>query len=117
MTIWSRTASALAPMGLPVAANQYLPATGTDFPEQYLVYRLISSPPEQHADNREISRSYVMQVTLFSCSGFDDLLLASLHQAMTGAGFTRGPMRELPYNLPTRHYGLALEFNFSEDEE
>jgi hypothetical protein len=116
MTIWSQTESALAPLGLPLAANQYLAATGADFPEQYLVYRLISAPSEQHADNREIARSYVMQVTLYSLSGFDDLLLAGVHQAMTAAGFNRGPMRELPYNQATRHFGLALEFNFLEEE-
>jgi hypothetical protein len=36
--------------------------------------------------------------------------------AMTLAGFTRLPGRELPYNPNTRHFGIALDFNYLEEE-
>jgi hypothetical protein len=36
---------------------------------------------------------------------------------MVDVGFTRGPMREMPYNADTRHYGLVMEFVYYTDAE
>jgi hypothetical protein len=115
MTIWERTQTALAGLGWQTAANTLVVATGSDLPDQFMVYQLISSPPEQHADNRETMRSYRMQVSIYSRNGL--VSLPDVNGAMTAAGFCRGPIIELPYNQSTRHYGLALEFVYTESEE
>lgn len=113
-TIWERTNTALAGLSLPMAANIYLAATAAALPDAFIVYSLVSSPPEQHADDAEKLRSYRMQVSYYSRSGL--ATMPAIHTAMTAAGFTRGPMRELPYNQDTRHFGAALEFVYLEQE-
>jgi hypothetical protein len=113
MTIWERTKAALDTLtGVPTAANQYLVASGQELPDQFIVYQLISSPPELHADNVEVHRSFRMQVTCYDRTGLANL--PDITGAMTAAGFARGPIRELPYHPATRHYGLALEFVYME---
>ncbi len=114
MTIWERVAAALAAIGLtiPVAANVLIVASEVERPDTYIVYLLVSSPPEQHADNAETIRSYRVQVSIYSRAGL--VGLPDVTAAMVAAGFMRGPQRELPYNPGTRHYGLALEFIYVE---
>lgn len=112
MTIWELVEDALDGLGVPVAANAMIPVTGEQFPDQYLVYFLVSSPPELHADDAEVMRSYRIQVSVYSRSGLADL--PDVDGVMVTAGFTRGPQRELPYNVSTRHYGLALEYVYTE---
>lgn len=114
MTIWERTAAALASLGVPVAAGVYLSATPAALPDLYLVYFLVSSPPEQHADDVETLRSYRMQVSAYIRTGLAGL--PDIDSAMTAAGFTRGPQTEIPYNQLTRHFGLALEYVYLETE-
>jgi hypothetical protein len=53
-----------------------------------------------------------MQVTVYSRSGLADL--PDVDGVMVAAGFARGPQREIPYSFSTRHYGLALEYVYSE---
>ncbi len=114
-TIFERTASALAGLGVPAAANRYLPASSEkELPNRFIVYQLISSPPEQHADNVEKARSYRMQVTIWDRNGLTSL--PDIPGAMVAAGFTRGPYRELPYVESTRHFGLAFDFLYFEEE-
>jgi len=113
-TIWERTKSALTGLGVPMADNQYLVASEADRPDQYIVYQLISSPPEQHADNVEKSRTYRMQVTIWDREGL--INLPDISGSMVAAGFCRGPFRELPYAESTRHFGLAYEFLYLEEE-
>ncbi|OGO35670.1 MAG: hypothetical protein A2W35_05360 [Chloroflexi bacterium RBG_16_57_11] len=112
MTIWELVEEALADLGMPVAANAMIQETGEQLPDQYLVYFLVSSPPELHADDVEVMRSYRIQVSVYSRSGLADL--PDVDGAMTVVGFSRGPQRELPYNILTRHYGLALEYVYTE---
>ena len=111
MTIWDRVKSALTPLGLPLAANRYMAATNAALPDLYLVYQLIASPPEQHADNVETQRSYLVQVTAWSRAGLAGL--PDISGAMVASGFMAGSMRELPYSETTRHYGLAMDFVIS----
>lgn len=111
-TIWERTATALAGLSIPKAANVYLSATDVKLPDQFLVYQLISSPPEQHADNAETMRSYRMQVTIYSRNGL--VSLPDVAGAMTAAGFMRSGIVELPINQQTGHFGLALDFVYTE---
>lgn len=112
-TIWARMATALAGLtGWPAVANIYIAPTGGALPNNFLVYSLVSSTPVQHADDAETLRSYLVQVSAYSRSGLQGLPDITL--AMTTAGFRAGARRELPYNLETRHFGLALEFNYLE---
>jgi len=113
MTIWELVEDALDGLSTPMAANVYLSASTETLPDVYMVYILVSSPPEQHADNVETLRSYRMQVNIYSRAGLVDL--PDVDTAMTAAGFSRGPMRELPYNAITHHFGLALEYVFIEN--
>jgi hypothetical protein len=115
MSIWSDTYTALSGIGLPLAANTMIVATGADLPDQFIVYSMISNPPEQHADNVEKLRSYRMQISVYSRTGMTTIP-AQVETAMLAAGFTRLEGRELPYNQQTRHFGLAMDFNYlSED--
>ncbi len=110
MSIWERVEDALGTTGLPYAAGLYM----GDLPAAFLVYTLISSPPEQHADNGETQRSYRMQVSFYSKTGFTSLAMAGISNAMMAQGFMPGPMRQVPYSQQTGHYGLAMEFVFTE---
>jgi len=106
--------TALTGLSVPMAANRYLVESGYDLPDQFMVYQLISSPPELHADNVEKYRTYRMQVTIWDRSGLSSL--PDVASAMVAAGFYRGPIRELPYEDSTMHFGLAMEFLYLEEE-
>ncbi len=112
MSIWERTRSALAGLSVPVAAGVFVSPSGGEIPDLYLVYSLVSSPTEQYADDQEVLRSYRMQVSIYSRNGLENL--PNVAGVMTAAGFSTGPIRELPYNPQTRHYGLACEYVFTE---
>lgn len=114
-TIWDVTQEALSGLGVPVVANALIVASGASLPDVFVVYSLVSSPPIKWADDFETMRFYRMQVSIYSRNGLTDL--PDVSDAMVAAGFARGPMRELPYNQETRHFGLALEFIFTTDSE
>lgn len=111
-TIWERVKTALTALSIPMAASEYKIQTGSILPDLYLVYFLVSSPPEQHADDIETLRSYRMQVSVYSRTGLTSL--PDVTGAMVAAGFSRGPMTEIPFNQLTGHFGLALEFVYLE---
>ena len=113
-TIWERVKTALTPLNLPMEENTYIVNKDEPYPDSYLVYFMVSDPPAQHADNVEKLRTYRMQVSYYSRNGL--LNMPDIVGAMTGAGFTRLPGRELPYNPDTRHFGIALDFNYLEEE-
>lgn len=112
MGIWSITQTALSGIGIPTAAGKYIDAVG-ELPDQFVVYRLISDPPVQHADDAETLRSYRIQVSAYSRTGLETL--PDIDAAMLAAGFTRAGGSELPYNEGTRHYGRYTDFIFLED--
>jgi hypothetical protein len=114
MSVWSVTYTALVTLGLPMAEGVYLSASGAELPDRYLVYFLVSAPPVQHADNAETLRNFRMQVSAYTRLGLHGL--PDIDAAMVAAGFTRSMQRELPYNTLTRHFGLALEYIFLEQE-
>jgi len=113
-TIWARSYNALVSLNLPLAESVYIPASGQELPDSYIVYFVISDPAAQHADNVEQLRTYRVQVSYYSRSGLQTM--PDITGAMTGAGYTRMPGRELPYNPETRHFGIAFEFNYLEEE-
>ncbi len=114
MSIWERVVAALTSLAVPMAANVYIATTGAELPDLYLAYFLVSSPPEQHADDEETLRSYRMQISVYNRAGLASL--PDVDSAMVAAGFSRGPQRELPYNQLTRHFGLALEYVYLEGD-
>lgn len=107
-TVWERVKTALTALGLPMAANEYIAATSAERPDLYLVYFLVTSPPEQFMDDRESLRSNRIQVSIYSRNGL--ISLPNVSGAMVAAGFAPGPKNEIPYNHATRHFGLSLEF-------
>lgn len=111
-TIWQKVATALSGLGENVAAGTWVSASASDIPDRYLVYFLVSSPAQQHADDAETLRGYRVQVSVYDRAGLNGL--PDVDGAMVAAGFARGPQRELPYNPDTRHFGLALEYIYME---
>ncbi len=115
-TIWERTATALATLTpIPYGQSTYIVASGSQLPDTYLVYQLVSSASEENADDSEEIRSWTMQVVVYCRDGLTTGMPA-VATAMVAQGFTRGPQRELPYNEDTRHFGLAMEFLYLEQE-
>jgi hypothetical protein len=113
VTIWDRVDTALSGLNVPMAANTYIVESDHDLPDVFLTYLLISSPPAQHADNVEVLRDYTVQVSIWSRDGLVDV--PDVVGAMIAAGFTHGNDRELPFSTGSQHFGLALEFNFTEE--
>ena len=113
-TIWERTATALTGLGLPMSADVNLVATGAAMPDTFLVYGLVSDAEALASDDDEDLRLLRMQVSYFSRNGLAGM--PDIKGAMKAQGFTRGPMRPLPYNQNTRHFGAALEFIYLETE-
>lgn len=111
-TIFEITAGALDTLTpTPYAMGQYITATSADLPDTFLVYSLITGTPEQHADNAETQRSYLIQVSIFSRGGL--VTLPDVDSAMTAAGFRKGPERQLPFDKETRHFGLAKDYIYT----
>jgi hypothetical protein len=108
MSIWETVETALAGIAIPQAANFYQAASGSSLPDEFLVYFLLSSIPEQHGDDAETLRSWRVEVNYYNRAGLANL--PGIDAAMVAASFTRGPQRELPYNQLTRHHSLALEY-------
>jgi len=112
-SIFARVATALATLSpaIPYALAPYLSADGT-LPDKYIAYQLIVSPSEQHADDAETLRSYVIQISIFSRDGLDSL--PNVDGAMTAAGFQKGDQRQLPKDNETGHFGLAKDYHYIE---
>lgn len=117
MTIWERVEAALAGIGaeIPVANNQLILQTGEAWPDRYIVYQVITSSPERHVDDREIERSHLVQVNMWSRNGFQSF--PDVEAAMTGAGFFFDNGRDLEFDNETGHYGRNEDFLFVEEKE
>ena len=109
-TIFERVKTALSTIS-PAVAHSLAPYKSTTaLPDQYLAYQLIVDVPEQHADDAETVRSYLVQVSVFSRAGL--VSLPDVDTAMLAAGFIKGRERQLPQDPQTGHYGLAKEYIF-----
>lgn len=115
MTVWELVDLTLSGIGVPYAANSMVLATGNNLPDVFIVYQMISSPPVMHAEDIEMLRYYRIQVSIYSRNGLANL--PNVTARMVAAGFTRGPITELPYNGDTGHFGLAYEFIYTSDSE
>jgi hypothetical protein len=113
MTIYEICHAALSPLGLPLAAVMMKPGKGQTYPDRYLVYQLISAPPEAHADDLETERTYLVQVNAWSRNGF--IGFPDIEAAMLAAGFRYSSQRDLPFSTETGHSGLSLDFFYLEN--
>jgi hypothetical protein len=114
-TIWELTNDALETItpAVPFAASAYIPATPGVFPDLYLVYIVVDMLPAQHANDEETLRSELVQISIYNRAGLNSL--PDVIGAMTAAGFTFVAGREIAYDLETRHYGLAFDFEYLEN--
>ncbi len=112
--IWDRVQDALTSLAIPMGASTYVATSGSNLPDEFLVYTLISAPPTQHADDAEKLRAYRVQVSYYNRTGLEGH--PDIDAVMVAAGFRRGPQRDLPYNQLTRHHGLALEYIYLNEE-
>jgi hypothetical protein len=112
-TIFEKVTAALGTISPPVtfAFEQLLIQDGSDFPDTFLVYSLISDAPTQHADNAETQRSYRIQISTYSRSGL--VSVPDVDTAMITAGFIKGPRRLLPYDEMTRHFSMAVDYFYN----
>jgi hypothetical protein len=113
-TIWERTYSALTSLSIPMAASAYIPASAQELPDSYLVYFVVSDPPILHADDKEKLSLYRVQVSYYSRSGMQ--AAPDISGAMITAGFMRADKRDLPYNPDSRHFGIAMDFSYLEEQ-
>ena len=112
LTIWARVKSALAGMGLPVENNRLLGKKGEKLPDRYITYQVISTVPEAHVDDREVLRSYLVQVNLWSRDGFESF--PDVEAAMSAAGFLFQAERDMDFT-DTDHFGQSKDFLFIEE--
>ena len=89
-TIFERVYDAVVTLNIPFAAGKYIVATGSDYPETFITFSLVSSPAEQFADNAETMRSYRVQVNIFSRGGLINL---PDDQATTAKNIYLNPIR------------------------
>lgn len=112
MSIWTITATALATLSpaVPYSVAPYKTTSGA-LPDAFIAYQLIDGSPEQHADDAETARSYLMQVTIWDRNG---LFAAAtpIDTALIAAGFIKGRERQLPQDPQTGHFGLAIEYSY-----
>lgn len=110
-TIFERVNTALNTLdpAIPFSLAPYKSTTA--LPDQYLAYQLIDGSPDQHADDAETERSYLIQVSIFSRAGL--VSIPDLDTAMLATGFEKGRERQLPQDPQTGHYGLAKEYTFA----
>ncbi len=114
-TIWERVSATLSNLAVPYAASKLQVETGETYPNVFVVYFLVSSPPEQFADNVEKMRSYTVQINIFSRDGL--ISIPDVDGAMKAAGFTKGRIFEIPLDPETGHFGLGTEYFFLESED
>lgn len=109
-TIFERVETALGTLN-PAVSFALAPYKGT-LPDTYIVHQLINSAPEQHADDAEQERSYDVQITIWSKAGL--AALPDVNTAMIAAGFIKSSERQLPQDNESHHYGLAIDYVYSD---
>jgi hypothetical protein len=103
---YTLTTTAIATLALPYAADANRSSLGTPLPDTFIVYRRISSAPQQSADDAETERFCRMQLSVFSRSG----TMPETDAAMKAQGFRYARETELAYDDQTGHYGTAREY-------
>ena len=115
MTIWQKVKDALAGLGIKTANNRLTLKTGETWPDQYITFQVISAGPEEHVDDHETARSYLVQLNLWSRSGFESF--PDVETAMLAAGFYFQAERDMDYDEKTGHYGHSKDYLYYEEKE
>ncbi len=113
-TIFERVENALETLGVPYSNQVRLTPTGSSLPDLFLVYTLITAPTALHADDGLAIRKNRVQVSTFSRSGLTNL--PDVDGAMKAAGFIPAAKYQLSFERDTRHYGLAQDYIYLEDQ-
>ena len=113
-TIFERVDDALTALS-PAVPYALAPYKSGTLPDTYIVYQLIISPTELHADDREKERSYSIQVTVWDVNGLVNL--PDIDTVMSAAGFYKSDQRQLAQDPDTGHYGLATDYVYLETKE
>lgn len=113
-TIWARVRDALSGLGVPVEKDVLVTQTKEAIPAQYITFQEIAAAPEAHVDDREISRSHLVQLNLWSIDGFESF--PDVEAAMLAAGFLFQGERDMDME-ETGHYGQSKDFLFIEEKE
>ena len=111
-TIFERVETALGTISPAVPFSLAPYKSTTTFPDQYMTHQLIVGAPEEHADNAEVARSYLVQVTIWSKTGL--VSVPDVNTAMLAAGFQKSNERQLPQDPESGHWGLAKDFVYLE---
>lgn len=114
--IWQQAQSALSGLGVTVAANALVLASGSDYPDSFIVHFMVSDPTLSHADNVLELHLPRVQVSIYSRTAISALATA-VQSAMIAAGFYMAGARDLPYNPDTRHFGTAIDFTIIFEED
>jgi len=111
-TIFERVEGALSTLNptVPFALHPYQSLTA--MPDTYITYQLPDSTAEQHADNVEMERSYLVQVDVWDVNGL--AVLPDVDSVMLTAGFQKGRRHQLPKDNQSGHFGLALDYVYLE---
>lgn len=114
MTIFELVDDALNTLSpaVPFALHPYQSLTA--MPDTYITYQVPDSTAEQHADNVETERSYLVQIDVWDVNGL--VGLPNVDAAMTAAGFLKGRRHQLPKDEQTGHFGLALDYVYLEGQ-
>jgi hypothetical protein len=113
-TIFEKVEAALNALSpaVPWMYKQYLTASGAALPDTYLVYSLVSSPAQEHADDVESLRTYTVQVSTYKVSSM--VGRPGVEAVMVSAGFMAGNQRETSNYPDSTHFGLSQEFTYLE---
>ncbi len=101
-------------LGLPFGMDEYIPDDPTGLPDTYLVYSIYLDDHIQHADNKDTLRTAYVQVLYFSRQGL--ATMPDIDAAFEAAGFINGRHTKLTYAPDSKHFGLALEYSYLEEQ-
>lgn len=106
--IWGLVETAISGMGIKYAADKFKAESGDPLPDEFIVYFLVSAPPDSFADDVESQRSYKVQVNYFNRAGLGSM--PDIDSAMQAQGFIKGNLIPLPVDPDSGHFGLGTEY-------
>lgn len=113
-TIFERVTTALNTLSpaIPFSLAPFEQVGDAALPAQFITFQLITGYPEQHADNAETLRTFLVQINIMSTSGL--AVLPNVTAALIAAGFFQSQERMLPKNEASGHFILSKDFTYLE---
>ncbi len=112
-SIFEIVENAISPLGIPYACGDFIVASGTDWPDTYIDYIVVDLDPAEHADDEEIERANLVQVSIHKRITL--MALPDVMGQMTGAGFTFAGGRQIEKDEETGHLQIAYDFEYLEN--